>query len=296
VLGPVLFLVYINDLPEWVKSPPRLFADDCLLHREINTKQDTETLQRDLDSLQEWEKTWLMEFAEEKCKVLRITKKIKRNTIFHDYKIHGHNLEAVHEANYLGVTLHDKLSFTPHIDHTLKKAATTRQFLQRNLRGCNREVKETSYKTFVRPVLEYAATVWDPAGHKTNQKRLEAEQNRAARFVVNDYRRTTSMTGIINQLRWDALAERRAKAKVTMVYRMLTGLVFIPQDLLNPSSTPSRTRGATYKLPIPHSRTDLYRNHFVVSAAHMWNGLPSSVAQADNIESFKSQLALVRLT
>ena len=296
VLGPALLQVYINDLPQWVKSSPRLFADDCLLHREINSNDDAQIVQRDIDNLQQWEKTWLMEFAEDKCKVLRITKKHKKNIIAHDYSIHGHVLQAVSEGQYLGITLHEKLYFTPHVNNIIKKAATTRQFLQRNLRGCSKEVKNTSYRTFVRPILEYGSTVWDPVGNKTNRQKLEAEQHRAARFVVSDHRRTTSIRGIINQLQWESLAERRAKAKVTMVYRMIHGLVFIPPNFLSIPSAPSQTRGALYKLPIPYSRTDLYKTNFIVSASLLWNGLPAGITQAQDIEAFRGQLASVRLT
>ena len=295
VLGPALFLVYINDLPQWVKSTPRLFADDCLLYREINSPEDASVLQQDLDSLQIWEKTWLMEFAEDKCKVIRITKKRHRNIIFYDYSIHGYTLQAEREGKYLGVILNERLSFNSHINSIVKKASVTRQFLQRNLRGCSREVKATSYITFVRPLLEYASTVWDPVGHKTNQLKLEAEQKRAARFVVGDYRHTTSVTGIINQLRWESLSERRAKAKAIMVYRILNGLVFAPTDFLLKSSVPSQTRGALYKLVILHPRTDLYRNAFVVSASCLWNGLPAGTTQAHTLGAFRGQLAHANL-
>ena len=295
VLGPALFLVYINDLPEWVGSTPRMFADDCLLYREVNSRQDALMLQEDLNKLQKWEKTWLMEFAEEKCSVIRVTKKNQRNIIRYDYTIHGHTLQVEHEGKYLGVILHEKLSFNSHINNIIKKAANARQFLQRNLRGCSREVKETGYVTFVRPILEYSSTVWDPVGHVTNQRRLEAEQNRAARFVVGDFRRTTSMSGIIHELKWESLAERRAKAKATMAYRIVNGLVFTPTQFLNQSSTPSRTRGALYKLQIPQSRTNLYGSNFVVSASFLWNSLPAAMTQASSLEVFKNQVSKVCL-
>ena len=88
VLGPALFLVYINDLPECVKSTPRLFADDCILYRVINSKKDSELLQLDLRALEQWESNWQMEFAPEKCKLLRICRK-RKLTIRTDYTIHG---------------------------------------------------------------------------------------------------------------------------------------------------------------------------------------------------------------
>jgi len=75
VLGPLLFLVYINDLPNRVSSTARLFADDCLLYRRIYDTHDTKTLPADLDRLQEWEADWLMEFNPTKCEVITISKK-----------------------------------------------------------------------------------------------------------------------------------------------------------------------------------------------------------------------------
>ena len=73
VLGPLLFLVYINDLPSHVQSTPRLFADDCLLYRRINARSDCDILQNDLDRLQEWVAIWQMCFNPDKCEVLRVT-------------------------------------------------------------------------------------------------------------------------------------------------------------------------------------------------------------------------------
>ena len=111
VLGPALFLVYINDLPENLRSTPRLFADDCLLYRVIESENDSRLLQEDLLRLEAWESKWLMEFAADKCMVLRVTRKLKRNVISSPYKIHGHILQEVNSAKYLDVTLDKKLSF-----------------------------------------------------------------------------------------------------------------------------------------------------------------------------------------
>ena len=77
----MFFHTYINDLPEGLACTPRLFADDCLLYRIIDSAEDSELLQRDLLQLESWERQWDMEFAAEKCLVLTITRKIKRNII-----------------------------------------------------------------------------------------------------------------------------------------------------------------------------------------------------------------------
>ena len=152
VLGPFLFLIYINDLPEKITSSLKLFADDSYMYRVINNAQDNLELQNDLNILSEWEKEWSMEFHPNKCKVLRVTNKL--NQIRRDYHIHG--LDC---AKYLGVTINKKLSWQPHVDAICKKANQTRAFLQRNLKNCYPEIKEQCYKTHVRPQLGYASVV-----------------------------------------------------------------------------------------------------------------------------------------
>ena len=131
VLGPLLFLAYINDLPDCVTSTPRLFADDSALYRVIDSADDAKSLQADLDRLQLWEAKWSMEFNPDKCEVIRITN--KRRIIDATYSIHGKDLNRVDVVKYLGVNLHEKLQWKPHINMVTRKANSTRAFLQRNL-------------------------------------------------------------------------------------------------------------------------------------------------------------------
>ena len=116
VLGPLLFLAYINDLPDCIsaESHVRLFADDSVIYRVINNTNVALKLQEDLDALQKWESKWLMEFHPEKCHVLNNTK--HRNPVSFAYTIHGHLLEAVPSAKCLGVELSNNLSWNKHLD------------------------------------------------------------------------------------------------------------------------------------------------------------------------------------
>ena len=114
--------------------------------------------------------------------------------------------------------------------------------------------------------------------------------------MVGDFRRSSSITAILNQLQWQSLAERRARARAVMMYKILNDLVVVPRDFLASSPTPSVTRGAPLKLLIPQARTDIYRTGFVVSSSMLWNRLPPAVSQAGSIDTFRGQLALVRLT
>ena len=92
VLGPILFLVYINDFNEYIKhSTLRLFADDSIIYKTIQNKEDTQKLQEDLTSAAKWEKNWLMSFHPDKGSVLQIT--IMKNLLKFDYTLHQHVLQ-----------------------------------------------------------------------------------------------------------------------------------------------------------------------------------------------------------
>ena len=179
VLGPLLFLAYINDLPSSVKSTARLFADDCLLYRSIRTEADATQLQDDLDNIQRWEANWLMHFNPDKCEVIRITTKRKQRIT--PYYIHGKELAVTTKAKYLGVNISNNLSWNHNIDSVCKKANNTTAFLRWNLASCPRSIKDKCYKTMVRPQVEYASSVWDPHTQR-NITRVEQVQRRATRF------------------------------------------------------------------------------------------------------------------
>ena len=132
VLGPILFLAFINDLPEAVNSKVRLFADDCVMYRVVSSDQDCNLLQDDLDKLARWEDKWCMNFNASKCNTITITRKRKR--LVHDYSLHNQILERTESATYLGVEVSPKLIWPNHINKTCAKANHTLAFLCRNLR------------------------------------------------------------------------------------------------------------------------------------------------------------------
>ena len=120
VLGPLLFLLYINDLPENIQSQVRLFADDTAVSLTVSSLQDSQVLQSDLDSLQCWERTWDMEFSPSKCQVLNITR--SRKPVMSRYFMHNQELESVNTAKYLGVNISKDLSWNTHINNITASA------------------------------------------------------------------------------------------------------------------------------------------------------------------------------
>ena len=135
VLGPLLFLCHINDLPDSVKSTVRLFADDCLLYREIRSFQDHLTLQADLNNLEKWADQWGMRFNAQKCYVMTI----KPKTSF-IYSLCGTILQYVDHTPYLGIQISADLKWTTHVTATCKRAGSTLGFLRRNLSTAQRNV------------------------------------------------------------------------------------------------------------------------------------------------------------
>ena len=287
VLGPLLFNLFINDLPNIVSSQVRLFADDCLIYREISSVEDSNALQEDLNCLQDWESTWMMSFNPDKCESIRITNKTSR-VIENTYKIHNTNIKAIDNAKYLGVTINSKLNWSNHINNITKKAHGTRAFLQRNLQSAPRKLKEHAYQTFVRPTVEFCSTVWSPHSKKLREK-LEGVQRKAARFVFNDFSRNSSVSSMLERLAWPSLEKRRNIAKQTMVYKSKNDLISIPFDAphFNLSSS-NRTRGHSCKLLTHPSRVDTYKFSFFPSVVEPWNGLPEKVVSAASIDSFRN--------
>ena len=200
VLGPLLFLVYINDLPDNLSSSVRLFADDCIVYREIKGPEDAKILQNDVNHLCNWETKWQMGFNYNKCYSMRVTHKIK--PIISQYRMGDSLLEEVNHHPYLGVELTSDLTWNKHINQITLKANRTLGLLKRNLSSCDKSTKEVAYKALVRPLLEYCQTVWDPHQKNTIDE-INKVQRRAARFVSHDYAKTSSVSEIINKLSWE---------------------------------------------------------------------------------------------
>ena len=146
VLGLVLFLIFINDLLDNIRSSVRLFADDCVLYRNIHSSQDCLTLQEDLTSLEQWEADWQMKFNVAKCHSMRVTRHQHHKQILFDYSLHNQTLENVQSAKYLGITITDNMEWGQHVSEISSKVTKTLGFLPRNLAFAPRSTKEVAYK------------------------------------------------------------------------------------------------------------------------------------------------------
>ena len=289
VLGPLLFLLFINDLPSSVQSNVRLFADDCVIYRLIRSTADTVKLQEDLNQLAEWEKKWKMTFNIDKCHIMHITKARKVNKT--QYTLHQQPLQTVSQATYLGIEIRSDLSWSSHVNKITNKASQSLGFLKRNLHSAKKETKEAAYRSLVRPTLEYSSSAWDPHTHK-DINLLESVQKRAARFVTNNYSKTPgSMTNILSNLQWTPLEQRRQTSRLVLFYKIVNHHVALDIDqYLTPYIRQSRHfHHQAYQLP--STSTDTYKYSYFPRTVIVWNSLPPNVVSADSVLGFKSALA-----
>jgi len=171
----MLFLIFINDIEHGITSYIGLFADDCLLFREIKSAADSIALQADLNNLIRWSTTWGMLFNIRKCNAMSITN--KRSPVVFNYEMEDTPLERVTDTIYLGVTLSSNLSWKSHIEKACSSADRVLGFLWRTMHKCPKKLRERAFNSIVRSRLDYAATVWDP--HQvTHKNRIEAVQRR----------------------------------------------------------------------------------------------------------------------
>ena len=181
-MSPILFLLYINDLPENVHSQVRLFADDTAVYLTVQGPNDSKRLQSDLNVLQEWERKWDMEFNLSKCQILHIT--LSRNPVRYNYTMHGQTLESVENAWYLGVDISLGLGFSHHINRISSNAQKTLVFSKEIKKTTHSGIREAAYKTIVRPQLEYTSTTWSPYTKKTYTRLRWCRGGRSVGYVV----------------------------------------------------------------------------------------------------------------
>ena len=288
VLGPLLFLLYINDLPNGIKSSTRLFADDALIYRTISSTVDTEILQSDLNRLSRWQHDWQMQFNPGKCYVMHITN--SRNQQHSNYQLCGQTLATVDSHPYLGVHLQNDMGWSTHIGHVTARANRMLGVVRRNLSNCPESLKQTAYFSLVRPHLEYASVVWD-SHLKKDIKGIEQVQRSAARFVKNNYdRKAGVVTSLLDDLGWQSLESRRKVARLTTMYKIVNDKIDIQaRDYLTPVIRNSRSNNSKSFLR-PHSRIQSHKYSFFPRTIVDWNSLPEKSINAPSLSIFRQMV------
>ena len=283
----ILFLAYINDLPEEICSQVRLFADDTALYLTIKGEEDSSALQKDLDTLSVWESKWDMQFNPSKCQVVQVTG--SKSPFKSEYILHGQVLETVTCARYLGVDISSNISWSSHIGRVVGNANRSLGYIRRNIKSKSKDVRESAYNTIVRPQVEYASAVWDPHT-KEHISKIEMVQRRAARWTFGNFDNRASVTEMLNKLGWRTLEQRRADARLCLFYKIIYGLVAVP--LPNYVQYNNRISRYCHSMTFRQvsTSTDYYKHSFFPLAIVQWNALPESLVCLQSLDAFKAAI------
>jgi hypothetical protein len=284
ILGPILFTVFINDLPENILSPCRVFADDTKIY---NSTENSTLLQEDLYRLQEWTNVWNLYFNIDKCKVMHAGKQNPEIEYKMKLKDGTGTLSSCVEEKDLGVIFDRTLSFDVHIQKVVTKANQMVGIIRRTFEYLNKEILLKLYKSLVRPHLEYANCVWYP--HLKRQSvSIEKVQRRATKLIkeCKDMNYSTRL----KYLGLHSLKGRRLRGDLIETYKIFHGLVDVKASSIFSLVEDSITRNADSKIFVEHTRKAKSRNTFRHRVAKQWNELPPSIKNAPTLNAFKNRL------
>ena len=213
VLGPLLFILYVNEIPEILQGTAKLFADDTKVYDKACKK---DSLQKDLDTLYLWSSKWLLKFNETKCKMMHVGRNNPRN----DYKIGSVLLEKVSEERDLGVHLSDNLKPSLQCVEAAKKASSALGIIKRTFSTFEISSFALLYKTYVRCHMEYCVQAWNPY-YRKDIDILEKIQRRATRMVPE--LRHLSYSDRLQRLKLTSLEDRRQRGDLIEAYKIISG-------------------------------------------------------------------------
>jgi len=218
VLGPLLFLIYVHDLPDWVRNSIVIFVDDTKIWTKIQTLDDKEALQQDLDRLVEWFKRWLQEFNPEKCKVMHVGHDIPTSYSMTD-KGKVIQLDNTQLEKDLGIWVTNDLKPNKQCIQSTRKAQSVLGMIKRHFKVIDKEDFSAIYKTYVRLHLEYCVQAWSP--HlKKDIACLEAVQRQATKMVQG--MKKLSYECRLKQLHIHSLEQRRIRGHLTETFKKNT--------------------------------------------------------------------------
>jgi len=219
-LGPLLLIIYINDLVDSCDANLFLFANGAKIFQHINNTVDVLTLQNKLDKFTEWTDKWLVKLNVGKCKNMSVCHKGQGDTITPVYNIKGVALENVDSYKYQGVTDDSHLKFDKHISEKVNKAYMMLGILRRNFKDVSCECFLNLYKTMVRPLLEYTNSIWSPR-RVCDLTKIEKVQMKATKYMCRG--KDLSYDDRLRSLKLPTLNYRRIPGDMIELYKIITG-------------------------------------------------------------------------
>ncbi|CAF1064320.1 unnamed protein product [Brachionus calyciflorus] len=296
VLGPVLFIIFINDLVDLIKSPCELFADDTKFGEILDEPSKHILLQETLNKVSEWTRLWVIALNEDKCKVLHFG----HENPHYKYTLNGIEIKDSDGERDLGIFFNCNLKWSTHINACVNKANSTLGLIKRTFKYHNAETISRLYKAFVRPQLEYVVQVKMPT-LKKDIKTIESVQRRATKLVPHF--RNLGYHQRLEKLNLTTLEARRIRGDLIQMFKFSKGFDkinwFNPVIFKNDSLNGLRQCPRSHQLTIERQlvkNCEQRHNFFVNRISSIWNRLPKDIVESNTINVFKNKLDKLNLT
>ena len=245
VLGPILFLIFINDFPLVIQAFIKLFADDAKIYQIVSSLAEVAQLQDVLDNSVDWALVWKMFFNFKKCKHMHLGIHDMNQTYTMKKDQEEVPIEKVEAEKDLGVIIDNKLTFSKHISTKIKVANRNLGLVFRTFTYIDKDIFLNLFKSIVRPHIEYASSVWSPV-FKKDMIALENVHRRATKLVKSIAH--LSYSDRLRKLGLPSLEYRRERADVIQVYKILHDIDKVDKSKLFTRSEYTATRGHSLKL------------------------------------------------
>ena len=288
ILGPLLFLLFINDMPLVASgSHIALYADDAKCFKEVRCLFDALALQTGLDNLNQWSKTWGMKFNVKKCKTLSITR--CRNPVVFTYHLDGSPLEHVDNYKDLGMVVDKTLSWSQHVQTVISKSSRVAGMIKRSVGfSAPSSVTLQLYKSLVRSNLEYSTPVWSPH-YAGDVKALERVQRGMTKYILGYPDASYEIR--CQELNILPLSFRREVMDLVFLFKSIHAIHdFSVHDHIEiiPSNTGRRSANSGLLLRGKHVRTETFMASYFNRIVNIWNSLPQNLRDSACLGYFKS--------
>lgn len=291
VLGPLLFLLYINDVADYFSSSTsfKMFADDLKLYSSLYFNGSVQDLQNSLDCLVTWSITWQLSINLQKCLFFCLTP-YSCNVPVNQYSISGIQLSLCDRVSDLGILLDSKLTFVPHIENIISKANQRCGIFFRGFVSRNYNIVAKIFLTYIRPILEFNSHIWSPTAKYLIEK-IERVQRQFTKRIPSLQHQ--SYRERLLALKLEPLELRRIRADLIMYYKIINNLTCIAPSTVFDFHTDVRPlrNNKPFRIVKPINLPQRLTQSFFTRAVDIWNTLPITITSATSLSSFKHLIA-----
>ena len=291
VLGPLLFILFVNDIPDNIDSSVKIFADDTKVWKIIDKPEDSTDLQNDLNKIVAWTDTCLLRLHVGKCKHMKITRDTKRQMETSYYiKDNSDNYREINTTKSerdLGILVTNDLKSSTHCGEAVKKANRVLFSIRKCFSKLSLSSFKIIYKTYARPHLDYCSQIWSP--HlKKDINLIEGVQRRATKLVKG--LRNLSYEERLVSVGLTTLKFRRTRGDLIETFKIMKNIDKVDSTQFFSLSNNPHLRGHSLKLFKARVKFTVRQNWFSQRVIDLWNKLLQSVIDAPSVNSFKNRL------